>query len=521
MINRRSFLKTSTLGALLPWSLQGLVARAFGQEASAFLNALSTTADVNDRVLVVIQLNGGNDGLNTVIPLDQMSRYKSIRANVAIAEEKVLKIRYRDQAGLHPALTGFQNLYNDGRLAIVENVGYANPSFSHFEANDIWFKANNTSNSVTSGWLGRYLQDRYTTYPTGYPNSQMPDPLAIQISAVASTALLGPKQSVALAIQDVETFARLIGEKPTAPPSPLLNDIAKDYVSFVRSQQTLSVAYADQLKSAAGKGANLTSYPTNNRLADQLKLVARLIRGGLQTKVYYVTLGGFDTHANQVNATDTTTGPHANLMTQLGDAVKAFLDDLKAMKLDDRVVGMTFSEFGRRAVSNGSRGTDHGWASPQFVFGSGIKTQWNGSSPDLSGLVNNNIKMEYDFRQVYASLLRDWFEVSESAVRSILLGQDYAVVPIFRETITAVEPESSTVLLYPNPATTEATLTWPTGEELKSVEIMDVSGRIQRVPSQLISPNSMILDLRRVAQAPYIIHLETQKARYIRHLVVH
>ncbi len=505
----------------MPWTLQGMGARAFGQEASAFLNALSTTAGVNDRVLVVIQLNGGNDGLNTVIPLDQMARYKSIRSNVAIADTKVLKLRYREQAGLHPSLTGFQNLYNDGRLAIVENVGYANPSFSHFQANDIWFKGAANSNSVASGWLGRYLQDRYSTYPTGYPNSQMPDPLAIQISAVASTALLGPKQSVALAIQDIETFARLIGEKPTAPPSPSLNEIAKDYVSFVRSQQTLSVAYADQLKTAAGKGANSATYPTNNRLADQLKLVARLIHGGLQTKVYYVTLGGFDTHANQVDVNDTSTGSHANLMKQLGDAVKAFLDDLKSLKMDDRVVGMTFSEFGRRALSNGSRGTDHGWASPQFVFGSGIKTQWNGSSPDLTGLVNNNIKMEYDFRQVYASLLRDWFEVDEAAVRSILLGQDYAVVPIFRETITAVEPEPNAVLLYPNPASSEATLTWTVGDELKMVEMVDVAGRIQRVPMQVTSPHSLILDLRTVPPAPYIIRLETHTASYIRHLVVH
>ena len=166
---------------------------------------------------------------------------------------------------------------------------------------------------------------------------------------MASTALLGPKQSVALAIQDVDTFARLIGEKPTAPPSPNLNALASSYVDFVRSQQTLSVAYAGQLKAAATKGTTADNYPANNRLADQLKVVSRLIKGGLRTKVYYVSLGGFDTHANQLIL-------HNNLLTQLAEATKAFLDDLKNNKLDDRVVGMTFSEFGRRAYSQRQRG---------------------------------------------------------------------------------------------------------------------------------------------------------------------
>ncbi len=519
-MKRRSFLKTSTLTALLPWTLNGLGARALGQDASAFLHALSTTADANDRILVVIQLNGGNDGLNTVIPLDQLGQYQKIRGNIAVAEAKVLKLRYQAQAGLHPALSGFHNLYNDGRLAVVENVGYTNPSFSHFQANDIWFKGDSTPNDTTSGWLGRYLQSRYPTYPTGYPNAQMPDPLAIQISAVASTALLGPKQSVALAIQDVDTFARLIGEKPAAPTSPSLNAVAKDYVDFVRSQQTLSVAYADQLKAAASKGANTVNYPTNNRLADQLKVVSRLIHGGLRTKVYYVTLGGFDTHANQVDATDTTTGAHANLLKQVGDAVKVFLDDLKALKLDDRVVGMTFSEFGRRAYSNGSRGTDHGWASPQFVFGHGIKTQFIGSSPDLSNLTNNNIRIEHDFRQMYASLLRDWFEVDEATVRTILLGGDYEVVPIFRETVTAVEPEGIGVDLYPNPATTEARITWPLGEELKNVELVDISGRAHFIPVHTVQANQVLLDLRKLTRTQYIVRLQTNRAVYNRKLLV-
>lgn len=492
--------------------MNGLGARALGRESSAFLKALGGIANANDRVLVVIQLNGGNDGLNTVIPLDQMGIYQKLRGNIAIDQTKVLKLRNREQAGLHPALKGFQDLYNDGRLSIIGNVGYENPSFSHFQANDIWFKGDSTPGDTSSGWLGRYLEERFTDYPQGYPNAKMPDPLAIQISAVASTALLGPKQSVALAIQDVDTFARLIGEKPAAPSSPNLNSLASGYLDFVRSQQTLSVAYADQLKNAADKGDTGANYPPGNRLADQLNVVSRLIKGGLQTKVYYVTLGGFDTHANQLTT-------HNNLLTQLGTATKAFLDDLKTNKLDDRVVGMTFSEFGRRAYANGSAGTDHGWASPQFVFGGGIKTPWIGNSPDLGNLVNNNIKIEHDFRQVYASLLRDWFEVDEGTVRSILLGGDYAVLPIFREIVTAVEPGADLLVLYPNPATTEARLEWPTGEELKTIELLDLVGHVMPVSVQSLGSNQAVLDLRRIKPAHYVVRLQTNRAVYSRKLL--
>ncbi|MFC0184442.1 DUF1501 domain-containing protein [Pseudarcicella hirudinis] len=181
------------------------------------------------------------------------------------------------------------------------------------------------------------------------------------------------------------------------------------------------------MKIAAGKGKNLVTYPTQNTLADQLKIVSRLIAGGLQTKIYYVTLGGFDTHSNQVNAGDTSVGSHADLLGKLSSGIKAFMDDLKAQGNDNKVVGMTFSEFGRRAISNGSRGTDHGWASPLFVFGNAVKTQMIGKNPNLKDLDNNNIKLQTDFRQVYASILTDWMGASEATVKTILLDKTFSI----------------------------------------------------------------------------------------------
>ncbi|HEV7348537.1 DUF1501 domain-containing protein [Telluribacter sp.] len=519
-MNRRTFLQKSAFSAILPWALNGFGARAYSSQASAFLSALSTTSEINDRVLIVIQLNGGNDGLNTVIPLDQMGLYNNLRTTIAIPENKVLKLANRLDAGLHPSMSGFQNLYSDGQLAIVENVGYANPSFSHFEANDIWFKASTNTNSLSSGWLGRYLDARFTNYPGGYPNDTMPDPLAIQISSVPSTALLGPNQSVALAIQDINTFARLIGERPASAPETG-GKLAREYLTFIREQQVSSVAYAKQLQSAAAKGANQVSYPTGNRLSEQLRVIARLLHGGLKTKVFYVSLGGFDTHSGQVDTGDKTQGVHANLLRQLSEAVKAFQGDLKVMGLADRVVGITFSEFGRRAQSNGSRGTDHGWASPQFVFGEAVKTQWIGRTPDLKNLEKNNVRIQTDFRQLYATLLTDWFGANEATVRKVLLGTDYEILPIFQDPIlSTAPPEADRWVVYPNPCRTEATLEWPEGEQVQRILLTDIAGREVPVQSVPVRSNQAIVRVNQLPAGRYTLTFQTGKGHIHRPLLV-
>lgn len=510
-MKRRDFLRNAAAASLLPVLIDGYGARAMSR-SSAFMRALAGLTTSTDRVLVLIQLNGGNDGLNTVVPLDQMSRYTSLRSNIALPEAKVLKLQNNLTSGLHPAMTGLQQLWNEGKVALVHGVSYPSPNFSHFRSSDIWFTGADSNKTLTSGWMGRYLDKRFPNYPDAYPNAQMPDPLAIQIGAVTSTTLLGPNRSMAIALQNPDTFAQLVGDKASAVADPLPNTSAGRNVAFIRQQQLSSVEYAGQIKVAAGKGKNQVTYPTGNALADQLKIVARLIHGGLQTKVYYVSIGGFDTHANQATGADTTVGTHATLLKNLSDAIKIFQDDLKAMKLEDRVAGMTFSEFGRRAVSNNSLGTDHGAAAPLFVFGSGIKTQIIGKNPDLNDLDNNNIKMQHDFRQVYATLLTDWMGEGQGMATDVL-SREFQTVPIFRQMVTATGSLAEGLRVYPNPASDRVVLEADQLEGVRNVQVVDASGRSQRLPVSRLSDSSLNLDVAHLPDGIYFVQVETARNR--------
>lgn len=519
-MKRRHFLQYAASSLVLPVLIDGYGAKAFARPSS-LVQSLISLANQTDRVLVIIQLQGGNDGLNTVIPLDQMSVYTAptFRGNIAIPENKALKLNDFPATGLHPAMTGMQQLFNEGKLSIVQGVSYPTPNFSHFRASDIWMTAVDANQTATSGWAGRYLDNRFPNFPAAYPSTAMPDPPAIQIGYVTATTLLGPTDSMAIVLQDPDVFARLVGDKPTVPPSTL-SGYAGQQIDYIRQQQASSVSYAGQIKTAAGKGKNLVAYPTSNSLGDQLKIIARLISGGLQTKVYYVTMGGFDNHAAQVVATDTTTGTHATLLKTLSDAVLAFQNDLTQLKVDDRVVGMTFSEFGRRAISNGSYGTDHGTSAPMFVFGTAVKSPMVGKNPNLSDLDNNNLKMQTDFRQVYAAILTDWFGTSATAQTTTLL-RDFSVAPVFRETVTALEPGATDARLYPNPASTEVVLEsdWLT-KGPKSVQLMDMQGRVMSVIESQPTPNSVVFNVSHLPTGAYILRVTTNQGILTERLLV-
>ena len=519
-MKRRNFLQYAASSLVLPVLIDGYGAKAFARPSS-FVQSLIRLADQTDRVLVIIQLQGGNDGLNMVIPLDQMSVYTSpnFRGNIAIPEAKALKLNNYAGTGLHPSMTGMQQLFNAGKLSIVQGVSYPTPNFSHFRASDIWMTAVDSTQTATSGWAGRYLDNRFPGFPANYPTTAMPDPPAIQIGYVTATSLLGPTESMAIVLQDPDTFARLVGDKSNAPATNLTGYAAQQ-IDYIRQQQASSVSYAGQIKTAAGKAKNLATYPTANALGDQLKIIARLIAGGLQTKLYYVTMGGFDNHANQVDATDTTTGTHANLLRTLSDAVAAFQNDLSQLKLEDRVVGMTFSEFGRRAISNGSRGTDHGTSAPMFVFGTAIKSPMVGKNPNLSDLDNNNLKMQTDFRQVYAAILTDWFGADASAETTTLF-RDFSVAPVFRQTVTAIEPEVSDVRLYPNPASAEVVLeSNQLSQGLQSVALTDVQGRLMLINASQSAPNALRFNVGMLPTGTYVLHVATIQGTLTKRLLV-
>lgn len=425
-MKRRDFFKRVAPFIALPLAIGGSPVRALSRAVApgGFYEQLAHS----DKVLVIVQLNGGNDGINTVIARDQYSAYMSLRSNIALPEASVLPLS--DATGLHPAMTGLKSLYDDGKLAVIQGVGYPSPNFSHFRATDIWNSASNSNEVLQSGWLGRYLESEYDDYPAGYPNAAMPDPLAIQIGSVVSLALQGTEVGLALAIQNPDTFYSLVSGTDITnfdtPPSTHYGEL----LSFTRQVQLESAAYAGQIKAASDRVRNRFTYPASNSLGDQLRTVARLIAGGLKTKIYVVTIGGFDTHADQVVSSDHTIGAHAVLLQRLADAINAFQSDLRMYGIEDRVVGMTFSEFGRRAASNGSLGTDHGTSAPMFVFGSNVQPGIVGANPNLSDLTSGNLKLQIDFRQVYASIMTGWFGINKTDT-DYVMKRNFAYLPLF------------------------------------------------------------------------------------------
>lgn len=464
-MKRRQFLKnTLTAAAATPLFLNGQAVSAL---TSPLLESALKKVD-NDKILILIQLNGGNDGLNTVIPLDQYSNLMAARADIALPENEVLKLT--DETGLHPIMEGFHQLYQEEKLAVVQSVGYPNPNFSHFRATDIWTSGSSASEFISTGWLGRYFDLNHPEYPVNYPSEETPDPLAISIGSIVSNTCQGPVANFSMAINNLEEFSQLLtegtGESPDTPYGHELD--------FLRLTMLQTNQYLDTIQAAAENGTNLSGlYQDINRLAMQLKIVAQLISGGLQTKVYVVNLGGFDTHASQVEEGAPKIGVHADLLWLLSDAVAAFQDDMKLMGLEDRVVGMTFSEFGRRIQSNGSFGTDHGAAAPMMVFGTQVNSQIFGDNPEIPANIDvtDSVPMQFDFRSVYGSILLDWFEITEDDVKNILI-EDFQYIPILKSVTTDIDdPDfvSGTSALqfhknYPNPFTSTTTISFSTAK---------------------------------------------------------
>jgi uncharacterized protein (DUF1501 family) len=487
-MERRNFFKTALPAAILPSLLNGFSFKAFA--ASPLMQALTGASLNSDHVLVLIQLNGGNDGLNTVIPLDQYTNLSLARANVLIPSSQVLALNGITATGLHPAMTGMQQLYNNGKLNIIQSAGYPSPSFSHFSATDIWLTAADSNQTLSSGWGGRYLNYEYPNFPTGYPNATMPDPLAIQIGSTASLALQGPMANMGMAISDPTSFYNLInGIQDPAP-----NTNAGKELTYVRTVAQQSGAYAATILAAANMVTTQSpNYPTSglNPLADQLKIVARLIAGGLKTKIYMVNLGGFDTHSGQVDASNPAQGYHADLLGKLSEAVSVFMDDLAFLSIENRVVGMTFSEFGRRIKSNASLGTDHGAGAPMFVFGSQVQSGIIGNNPVINPITaqGDNIPMQYDFRSVYASLLQDWLCVPGVDLATILL-QNFQALPIINSSacssssIKELNQKAGESLIsnYPNPFTGSTYITFKTYGGHTLIQVFDTQGHLIKTP---------------------------------------
>ena len=461
---------TSILGHWGSQLLQGQVARS-----------RSPYNPDNDHVLVMIFLNGGNDSLNTVVPINQLSILDQLRPHVILPESSLIHLSGTN-LGFHPSLEGLRSLYDEGMLRIIRGVGYAQQNFSHFRSSDIWMSGSDAEQVLGSGWMGRYLNVDYPDYPQSYPNANMPDPLSIELGYSNSLLFQGPLANMSVVINGERSFYQLVEDEVDAVPNTLYGEKLA-HAKLVRRQ---SQVYGSTIRDAAQNvNQQFTGYPDTS-IAQQLKICARLIAGGLRTPVYKVEQVGYDTHAAQVDPSDHRIGVHANLLRDLDQAISAFMQDLSFLGIADRVVGMTFSEFGRRIVSNASFGTDHGSAGPMFVFGHSVDPGVLGEDYVLDAGMNyaDNLVHQFDYRQVYTSMLEQWLCVDSGRADQTLLGA-YASLPIISPAACTTTPTVDPNLVaepylkaFPNPVRDLVNLSFVSDGNPLSIELIDIQGRL-------------------------------------------
>ena len=419
---RREFLGTGLKGL-------GLVAASSFVPAFVTRTAQAIGAQTDAPILVVLQLSGGNDGLNTVVPFHNDLYYKA-RPTLAIAKNTALKIN--GEVGLHPALAPLKAEYDAGHMAIVQNVGYPNPNRSHFRSMEIWHTGQDSNGPrIMNGWLGRYFDAKCAgadphkvienaeigtsigkIMPQAFRNKAnvgltIDNPDTFQWNASGETVALAKAQEAIFAklnqpggmeagsMTGLNTLGGVTGDEP-------------ETLDFLRHTAMNAMLAGDRIRSILGKAKTGTQYP-NSDLGNQLGMISKLIGGGFPTRVYYAHQGGFDTHANQAPT-------HARVLADVAQAVSAFRGDLRQQKNASRVLVLAFSEFGRRVAENGSAGTDHGAAAPMFIFGEQIKAGLHGHAPDLGNLIDGDIRHETDFRQVYATVLDRWLGTASDPV---------------------------------------------------------------------------------------------------------
>ncbi len=412
MFTRRDFLRNSLAGTgLIAWGLNA--PRFLARAAAATPDASAKGA--KDTILVVVQLTGGNDGLNTVIPYGDPEGYGKLRNALRIPTEQIKKVN--DHVGLHPSLDGFAGLLEDNALCIVQGVGYPNPDESHFRSMDIW-QAAGLAKDLNEGWLGKALKRLPSTPAFHCSADNEPSPLAFDGAPVRvpSLARLEDFQLRTSASSSADSRE----QKKVIEAGASLEGSKQRLLDFVQQTAVNTYASSKRLQELAKNYEPKAPYP-NTGLANRLKLAAQLIEAGLGARIFYASIDGFDTHANQL-------ATHANLLKEVSDAMTAFFKDISARGHRDRVLMMTFSEFGRRAKENGSKGTDHGSAAPMFLVGGKVRPGVVGDHPSMTDLYMNKLKHHTDFRQVYAAVLDEWLGVPSKEV----LGQEFKPVQVFK-----------------------------------------------------------------------------------------
>ena len=459
-LTRSEFLRQmALLSGGVGLGMAGIPGQAYAQLPAGLMASVP-----EGNVLVIIQLAGGNDGLNTVIPAEN-DTYFAKRPDIAI--KKVDALALKNGMYLHPSMTGIKSLYDQGNVAVVQSVGYANPNRSHFRATDIWNTGSDANVVWEEGWAARYLAEKYPSYPISMPSQ----PMAIQLGSVESLLFQSDIGRYGTVFEDPNLFYQLVSgtlSDDEIPPATL----AGDELAFLKQVSSASLQYSTIIRDRALKGTNSVTYPATN-LAKQLGIVAKLISGGLETPVYLCPIGGFDTHANQLNQ-------HANLWKQISDAVTAFQKDLKTQNKADKVTLMTFSEFGRRVNQNGTTGTDHGTAAPLFVIGNTVRGGLIGDNPNLVNLDSNgDLKANFDYRQVYSTVLSDHLGLTATSTEGIF-KKSFERLPIFLNSPLIAEAGVKVTLLdpAPNPAFGQVRIQFAAFEAMRvELALFDMQGQ--------------------------------------------
>lgn len=387
----------------------------------------------NSNVLVLIQLKGGNDGLNTFVPINQYDKYASIRPTIRIKEKRLIRLdntlATNQRLGLHPNLGALKNQYDNGRMSIIQSVSYPNTDLSHFKSSDLWMTGGDgdpDKKQPRKGWVGKFME---CAYPDKLVSSRdFQDPLAIQLGNPNTSLLFQIDEhhecNVNLSGQNPGGYYSSIANVGGQAPKEFKDSFFGDQIKYISGVQNTTNVYAKRISEIFDKGKNTLEYPDTN-LSNQLKTVARLLSGGSRTKVFLVQLPKFDTHRNQVLAEDSLQGVHADLLKEMSDAVNIFLDDAQKLGIGDKVLAMTFSEFGRKAKENGDLGTDHGNMAPMMLFGPKVNGGVFGKNELLNRLDENGLltNMQYDYRQIYSFVLKNWLGANEKILQQLNFSQ--------------------------------------------------------------------------------------------------
>ncbi|KMQ59284.1 hypothetical protein ACM46_19315 [Chryseobacterium angstadtii] len=536
-MNRKDFLKLVSLaGVGTPFYLNGMPSRFMNQ----FLDLQLNCDTVNDRVLVILRLAGANDGLNTVIPISQYSTYSALRPSIKINNTGTGSYIPLDSTvssaklvGLNPSMTGFKDLYDSGKLLLMNGVGYPNPNYSHFRSENLMFagKDGSTSADLLDGMFGRYLGALYPGL-AGNPTTLSPDPLAIQMGNLNPCLFYEHTTE-----KNIEYNLTGFQNSMFNTLKNLLNSEYQDLLTYIKGVAASMDSYYNRVMQVFNTGVNSSATYPNSSLGKQLKTVARMIQGGSKTKIFQVNISGFDTHVSQVQAGSTHLGTHANLLADISNSLKAFQTDIQQLGIADKIMTVTFSEFGRQVRENASTGTDHGDLAPFFVIGNAAAAGILGDHPVFTNYTSyyyNQNQRRYDYRQIFASLLQDWLGASTSLMVTSEL--DYYVTGAQKVDVIKDSQKANAVCttlgtsnliaengikIYPVPANQYVYVELDSRKSSEiTYQLLDMTGRSILQRSEHIVSNRLEINVSDILQGNYILKVKANGKEVTKKIIV-